>query len=219
MFSARIILAAVFIFITAFSGQAQKRDVKDWSIADSFKNLPKKYKTFGGDFLPPSKETTVIDEQNGYAAYMDSPPRANFEPFPIFEMALFKSQTKPALLVVVNTKSDSVCTEYETFFLRRVGNNWTEVKREVLPPLDLKMFWDAPQSADRLLKIIKESAITYHFEPPRQGTQMKVSLEICDFLEDDTPKETVNELSKLIESAKMIRLDWDKQNGQFKFAK
>ena len=48
---------------------------------------------------------------------------------------------------------------------------------------------------------------------------MKVSLEICDFLEDDTPEETVNELSKLIESAKMIRIDWDKQNGKFKFAK
>ena len=170
MFSARIILASVFIFITAFSAQAQKRDVKDWSIADYFKNLPEKYITASGDFLKPSKETVVVDEKNGYAAtYLNSPPQmeSGRALYPIFEMALFKSQTKPALLVVANTKSDSVCAEYETFFLRRVGNNWTEVKREVLPPLDLKMFWDAPQSADRLLKIIKESAITYHFEPPR----------------------------------------------------
>lgn len=219
MFSARIIFAAGFIFITAFSAQAQKRDVKDWSIADYFKNLPEKYKTFDGDFSPPSKETTVIDEPNGYAAYMDSPTGGNFNRFAIFETALFKSQTKPPLLVVANTKSDHVCTKYETFFLRCAGDNWTRVEREVLPPLNLKMFWDTPQSAERLLKIIKESAVSYHFEPPRQGMRMKVSLEICDFLEDDTPPEKVDELSKLVESAKPIYLTWDKQNGKFNFAK
>ena len=119
MFSARIILASVFIFITAFSAQAQKRDVKDWSIADYFKNLPEKYITASGDFLKPSKETVVVDEKNGYAAaYLNSPPQMESGKalYPIFEMALFKSQTKPALLVVANTKSDSVCAEYETFF-------------------------------------------------------------------------------------------------------
>ena len=221
MFSARIILFPVFIFITAFSAQAQKRDAKDWSIADYFKNLPQKYKTFDGDFLPPSKETTVIDEPNGYAAYLNLPLHSNPDnpPHPIFETALFKSQTKSPLLVVANMKSDPVCTDYETFFLRRVGNNWTEVKREVLPPMNLKMFWDAPQSAARLLKIIKESSMSYHFEPPRQGTQMKVSLEICDYLEDDTQQDKVNELSKLIESAKSIYLIWDRQNGKFNFAR
>ena len=81
------------------------------------------------------------------------------------------------------------------------------------------MFWDAPQSAARLLKIIKESSMSYHFEPPRQGTQMKVSLEICDYLEDDTQQDKVNESSKLIESAKSIYLIWDRQNGKFNFAR
>ena len=129
MFLSRIILSAVLIFIMAFSTQAQKPEAKEWSIADYVKNLPEKYKTFDGDFHPVSEETTIIDEQNGYAAYMDSPPGGNFEPFPIFETALFKSQTKPPLLVVANMKSDPVCNDYETFFLRRVGNRWTEVKR------------------------------------------------------------------------------------------
>ena len=216
----QIILLAVLVFIMAFSAQAQK-SASDWSIADYFKNLPEKYKTFHGDFHLVSEETTIIDEQNGYAAYLSNPlePEANNPPFPIFETALFKSQTKPPLLVVANMKSDSVCNDYETFFLRRVGNRWTEVKREVLPPLDLKQFWDAPQSANRLLKIIKESSIDYHFEPPRQGTRMKVSLEICDYLEDDAPQAKVDELSKLIQSAKPIYLTWDKQNGKFNFAK
>jgi hypothetical protein len=208
-------------FVSSVSAQAQKRVAKDWSIADYFKNLPEKYITASGDFMPRSNETAVIDEKNGYAAYLSSPPQpeSGNPPFPIFETALFKSQTKPPLLVVVNQISDSVCTEYKTFFLRRVGSDWTEVKREVLPPMNLKMFWDTPQSAPRLLKIIKESSTSYHFEPPRQGTRMKVSLEICDYLEDDTPREKVKELSKRIESAKPIYLTWDKQNSKFNFAK
>jgi hypothetical protein len=222
MFSLKIILLLVVIFITAFSAQAQKRDAKDWSMADYFENLPKQYITASGDFRKPSKETVVVDEKNGYAAaYLNSPPRmeSGNPLYPIFEMALFKSQTKPALLVVANTISDEVCGEYETFFLRRVGNDWTEVKSQVLPPMNLKMFWDAPQSADRLLKIVKESATSYHFEPPRQGTKMKVTLEICDYLEDNTPEAAVNELRKLVESAKPIRLDWNSKDGKFSFAK
>ena len=221
----RIILPAVLVFVTAFSAQAQKRDAEDWSIADYIENLPEKYKTFEGDFSSPSKETTVIDESNGYAAYLNNlpAPDSNYQPYPMFEMALFKSKTKPPLLVVSNMKSDSACNEYETFFLRRVGSKWTQVKREVLPPLDLKMFWDAPQSAARVLKIVNgESPVTYHFEPPRAGTRMKVSLEICEYValsKEDTPPATAQELFKLIESAKPIYLEWDKQKGKFYFAK
>ena len=85
--------------------------------------------------------------------------------------------------------------------------------------MNLKMFRDAPQSAGRLLKIIKESAASYHFEPPRYGTRMKVSLEICDYLEDDTPQAKTGELEKLVEPAKPLYLTWDKQNGKFNFAK
>ncbi|MCY7346667.1 MAG: hypothetical protein LH614_10670 [Pyrinomonadaceae bacterium] len=214
----RIILLAVLVFVTAFSAQAQKRDAEDWSIADYVENLPEKYKTFEGDFSLPSKETTVIDESNGYAAYLNNlpDPDSNYQPYPMFEMALFKSKTKPPLLVVSNMKSDSACNEYETFFLRRVGSKWTQVKREVLPPMNLKMFWDAPQSAARLLKILKENAASYHFELPRRGTRMKVSLEICDYLEDDAPEAAGDELQKLIESARPIYLEWDKQSGKFK---
>jgi len=221
----RIILLAVLVFITVFSAQAQKRDAEDWSIADYVENLPEKYKTFEGDFSLPSKETTVIDESNGYAAYLSNlpDPDSNYQPFPIFEMALFKSKTKPPLLVVSNMKSDSACAEYETFFLVQIDSRWAVVKRDVLPPLDLKMFWDKPQSAARVLKIVKgESPVTYHFEPPRQGTRMKVSLEICDYValsKEDTPPATAKELFELIESAKPIYLEWDKQNGKFKFAK
>ena len=139
---------------------------------------------------------------------------------PTLEIALFKSQTKSPLVVVANRKSDAVCTDYETFFLRRIGDKWTEVSRDVLPTLDLKMFWDKPQSAARFLKIVeRDNSTSYHFEPPREGTRMKVSLEICDYFLADTPIGQVEELTKIIESAKPIYLDWDKQNGKFIYAK
>ncbi|MCY7344664.1 MAG: hypothetical protein LH614_00435 [Pyrinomonadaceae bacterium] len=214
-------MSSVFIFITAFSAQAQKPAAKDWSIADYFKNLPKKYITTQGDFAQPSAETLVVDEKNGYAAQMDSSRRVTVEPFPVFEMALFKSQTKSPLVVVAHRKINSPCTDYEIFFLRRAGNRWTEVKQAVMPPLDLKMFWSpgAMQSAGRLLKIVKQSQIVYRFEPPRVGRSMKVSLEICDFLIDSAPPAMAAELEKLVGSAKPIYFEWDKQNGKFKFAK
>lgn len=224
MFSKKIALSLFFVFVVAISAQAQNRGAYDSGIADYFNNLPKKYITATGDFPPPSNENSIIAPGNGYAAYMSAPfnKNADTEPFPIVEMAIFKSESKTPLLVVSNLKSDSVCSEHETFFLRRAGSDWTnwaEVGREVLPAIDLKMFWDAPQSAEKLLKIIKKSSISYHFEPPRKGTRMKVSLEICDYLEDDAAESAGEELRKLIESAKPIYLDWDKQNGKFIQAK
>ena len=220
MYLPKIISSLFLIFVAVFSASAQKRAADEWSIADYFKNLPKQYKTFRGyNLSTPTKETTIIDEPNGYAAYMDSPSGDSSNQFAIIEMALFKNQTEPPLLVVSNLIDADDCSDYETFFLQRVGSNWTEVKSKVLPPVDLKIFWDAPQSAGRLLKLIKRKFIVYHFEPPRRGTQMKMSLEICYRIPGDTPDEKVQEFEKLVESAKPIYLDWDKQTGKFKFAK
>ncbi|MET0650036.1 MAG: hypothetical protein ABW208_25795 [Pyrinomonadaceae bacterium] len=189
---------------------------QDWGISDYLKNLPEKFKTFEGDFSPPSKETTVIDEKNGYAGYLKAPGGTDMS----FEMALFRSENAPPLVVVSNERSDMQCSSYETFFLRRVGNRWVEVKDEVLPPLDPKMFWEDPRAAGRLAKIVSvPSASAYHFEPPRRGTQMKVRLEICDYFDEDPPEATLKEFNKLKETARPIRLDWDSQGGKFKLAK
>jgi hypothetical protein len=189
---------------------------QDWGISDYLKNLPEKFKTFEGDFSPPSKETTVIDEKNGYAGYLKAPGGTDMS----FEMALFRSKNAPPLVVVSNEKSDMQCSSYETFFLRRVGNRWVEVKDEVLPTLDLKMFWEDPQAAGRLAKIVAVTpASAYRFEPPRRGTQMKVSLDICDYFDEDPPEATLKEFDKLKESARPIRLNWDSQSGKFKFVK
>lgn len=222
MFLSKIVCASVLVFAATFAAGAQTRAAKDWTIADYLKNLPEKYKTFSGDFSPPYKETTIIDEPNGYAAYLNSPLRSDADnsPFPIFEMALFNSETKPPLVVVSNLISDPVCEKYETFFLRRVGKNWTEVKREVLPPIDLKLFWQtAPQSAERLLRIVKETAISHRFKLPRRGTQIRASLEICDYLEDGAPENAAKELEKLIGSAGIVRLDWNAKSRTFYFAR
>lgn len=189
---------------------------QDWSISDYLKNLPERFKTFQGDFVSPSKETIIIDEKNGYAGYLKVP--GGTESF--FEMALFKSRNAPPVIVVSNERSDMQCSFYETFFLRRVGKEWVEVKDEVLPPLDPKMFWDDPRAAGRLAKIVTVTpASDYHFEPPRRGTQMKVMLELCDQFDEDPPEATLKEFNKLKETAKPIRLEWDSKIGRFKFMK
>jgi len=189
---------------------------QDWSISDYLKNLPERFKTFDGDFVPPSKETIIIDEKNGYAGYLKVP--GGTERY--FEIALFKSRNSPPLLVVSNERSDMQCSFYETFFLRRVGKEWVEVKDKVLPRLDPRMFWDDPRAAGRLAKIVTVTPTSeYHFEPPRRGTQMKVTLEICDHFDEDPPEATLKEFDKLKETAKPIRLEWDSQSGRFKFMK
>jgi hypothetical protein len=189
---------------------------QDWGVSDYLKNLPEKFITFEGDFTPPSKETTVIDEKNGYAGYLKVHGGTDMS----FEMALFRSQNAWPLVVVSNERSDMQCSSYDTFFLRRVGNKWVEVKDEVLPPLDPSMFWDDPRAARRLAKIISVTPTSdYHFEPPRRGTRMKVSLEICDQFDEDPPEATLKEFVKLKETARPIRLDWDSRSGKFRLAK
>jgi hypothetical protein len=137
-----------------------------------------------------------------------------------FEMALFRSKNAPPLVVVSNERSDMQCSSYETFFLRRGGSKWVAVKDEVLPPLDPKMFWEDPHTAERLAKIVSvPPASAYHFEPPRRGTQMKVSLEICDYFDEDPPEATLKEFNRSKEVARPIRLDWDSQGGKFKLVK
>lgn len=208
----RIFIGALSILLCV----AAPAYAQEWGVSDYLKNLPEKFKTFEGDFSPPSKETTVIDEKNGYAGYLKSPGGTEMS----FEMALFRSKNAPPLLVVSNERSDMQCSSYETFFLRRAGNRWVEVRDEVLPPLDLKMFWDDPQAAVRLAKIVSTPAASaYHFEPPRRGTQMKVSLEICDHLDEDPPEATLKEFDKLRGSARPVRLAWDSQGGKFKLVK
>ncbi len=189
---------------------------QDWGVSDYLKNLPEKFKTFEGDFSPPSKETTVIDEKNGYAGYLKEPGGADMS----FEMALFRSKGAPPLVVVSNERSDMQCSSYETFFLRRVGNKWVEVKDEVLPPLDPGMFWDDPRAAARLAKIVAvTTAPAYHFEPPRRGTRMRVTLEFCDHFDEDAPEATLKEFDKLKETARPISLDWDPRGGRFKLVR
>lgn len=189
---------------------------QEWNISDYLKNLPERFQTFHGDWSPPSKETTVVDEKNGYAGYLKVSGGSEMS----FEMALFKSKNAPPLLVVTNEQSDMQCSFFETFFLRRVGDKWVEVKDKVLPPIDPGMFWDDPQAAGRLAKIVGVTPVSaYHFAPPRQGTQMKVSLEICDNFDEDPPEATLKEFNKLKESAKPIRLEWDAKSGRFKFIK
>lgn len=206
-----------FAVCTLFPAESQAQ--KDWSMATYLNNLPPRYKSFSSNGLPFTRESTIIDEENGYAAYFEPlPPGVNFNgtQVPILEMALFRSEKRPPLVVVSNRIVDSNCERWETFFLRHIGKGWSEVDGLVLPPLDLRQFWPTkPESATRTVAIVQRSGISYRFQLPRRGTQMRVNLAICDYLEDDVSEGTAKELQKLIGSVGTIRFDWNAKTGKF----
>lgn len=225
MYSKESILTAIFIFVSAFSAAAQKQAADEWSIGDYLENLPEKYKTYSGDFpKPPPKNSIILDEENGYAAILRTPPEGmqTFDnDHTVFEMAIFKRVKGEPLIVVSNEISDSVCVWHETFFLERRGNSWLEVRSRVLPQLSAQMFFKDAKLAAKFTamnkKIGNRAALDLHFAPPRKGTQMKVSLDICDFVPDEfQPEMSFDEFTRNSES---LFLDWDKQKGIFQMVK
>ncbi len=57
-----------------------------------------------------------------------------------------------------------------------------------------------------------------HFAPPRQGTRVKVSLELCNDVPDELAEEVGRELDSFLGKKKTIWLQWDKQKGVFRVA-
>ncbi|MEZ5428588.1 MAG: hypothetical protein R2747_20245 [Pyrinomonadaceae bacterium] len=207
----------IFSLLFLFPVNAQKP--ADWKISDYLKNLPTEFKTFSGDFASePNEKTTVIDDRNGYAVYLSSEAK---DAFPILEMALFKDARGQHLLVVSNLQSDPVCNFYQTFFLRRDGEKWLEVRDQVLPDLKLTMFFREAKTALEFEKDYKRAGnsdpLDLHFYPPRKGTVLKVALEFCDYVPDDLSGEI--DLQKFTDQRKTVALGWDKGKGVFKISR
>jgi hypothetical protein len=209
----RIILAGLLLSSAAF---AQK--TVDWKISDYLQALPEAYKVFAGDFqIEPTKENTLIDDKNGYAAFFDR-PIVNKEAYPIFEITLFKKANGEDLLVVSNMLSDPVCTFHRSFFLQRMENEWIDVESKVLPKLPPHLFFDSAKTSNYYLELQKKlgnsTELDLHFSPPRQGTNMTVNLEICDYVPDDFSEPI--DFEKLAAKTRTVSLIWDKKTGMFK---
>ena len=211
-------LWGVLVVLSAFGGAFAAAN--EQTVEDYLTHLPEKYRTFSGDFvaLPPTASSTIKDSKNGYVAYLSDWD----DPYPIFEMALFKPARGEAIVVVSNMKADPLCSEYDTFFLCKRGAKWQDIRAQVLPKFSARMFFRDAEVAARFAeaseKVGSKQATTgeldLHFEPPRTGTRMRVLLDICDYV----PEELEDEVSfeEAGEAVRPVWLDWDKQNGVFK---
>ncbi len=207
-----------FGIVLVFASVSFSQPESNWKISDYLRDLPAEYKTFSGDFqTEPNGETTLIDEKNGYAAFFDRPIK-NKEAFPIFEMALFKKANGDDLLVVSNMLSDPVCTFHHTFFLKRTENGWINVEADVMPKLPARLFFDSAKTSNYYIELQKKldnsPELDLYFAPPRNGTTMKVSLDICDFAPDNFPESV--DFEELKQRSRMVSLIWDKKTGIFK---
>ena len=213
----KFFFACLLLFAATSSAFSQTA----WNISDYFNNLPSDYKTFYGDFGDFGEKNKIIDKKNGYAALLESPS----ESFAVFEMALFKPRRGLPVLVVSNHQSDAVCVFYDTFFLKKSGSRWINVKSQVLPKITDEMFFTNPRYAKKFAELQRKygdsiGGLDYHFQPPRYGTKMKVSPVFCDWVDDQiASKAEVRDYGKVMKSAKSIYLQWNKSNGKFEFAK
>ena len=220
----KIISICIVLFLFVSTALPQKNSVR--TISDYLEKLPKKYITYSDNFDASSESSkTVIDNENGYAAFIDtsSDPSETF-----FEMGLFNSQNGEPTLVISNHKKNDVCSIYETFFLQKKGDEWIDVKSEVAPVLELSMFFSNPVYAKKY-KEMKElygdrfGRFYYQYVLPKKGTRIKVDPLFCEWDEPATspappsaPQSVpASEDDEILNSAEAIYLEWSKNKGKF----
>ncbi len=222
----------MFFTSLILSASVVAQDEKDWTVEDYLRDLPEKYRTHSGDFQnEPTAETTIKDIRNGYLAYLSQAPHpdANFAPYPIFQMAIYKQSNGEPLVVVSNTVSDSVCTKHETFFLRKRGAVWQDVRAQVLPALSPQMFFAEAELGQKLEGLHRKFGqpipprktfhTNLHFSPPREGTRMKVALDLCNYVPSELAVDLGPDFDFFNEKKEPIWLEWDKRKGVFSVAR
>ena len=202
------------------------------TVEDYLRDLPKKYRTHYGDFQnEPTPETTIKDLRNGYIAFLDRAPHPNDDsaPYPIFEIAVFKQANTEPLIVVSNTLADSYCVQHESFFLRKRGTSWRDVRARVLPAFSAEMFFAEAgmvQKLEGLHRKFKQAVPPrkdlykyLQFSLPREGTRVKVALDLCKYAPSAPELDLGPDYDLLDKNKKSISLEWDKPSGTFKVAR
>ena len=157
----------------------------------------------------------IIDINNGYIATQ----LYDFGRPPPFQMAMFKDNNNAPLIVIrAETCGDHfACAELEekSSFLKYKNGKWVDVADKVLPKITLEHFFNDKKEVNTLKQL------NYHifrFHPPRIGTTMKVTIEICDYIEcDDRVEDAISskEYERLLKERKTLFLKWDKELGKF----
>lgn len=216
---------SIFLLLLVFATNAlPQKPLSKWKVSDYLENLPEEYKLFGNQG-PPTKNTTIIDDKNGYAAFMSSEDEYAI---PMLEMALFKPNKGESTIVVTNLEDDHVCMNNYSYFLQIKDNRWVDVKNQVLPKLDFSMIFINGKNDDSYkyyLEMQKKYGskipdLEYIFSPPRMGTKMKVDLVLCDWIDESVEEnKDLMEYQMIADSFKPIYLQWNKTKGKFEFVK
>ncbi|MEN0047840.1 MAG: hypothetical protein AAF806_12335, partial [Bacteroidota bacterium] len=105
------------------------------------------------------------------------------------------------------------CFELDSFFYIYEDGHWMKADTVVLPEITPKLFYDDPSNSEILEKY---GYFNYHYLLPRYGTEIKIELSICDYLQFDYPEVTDQQYDKLIQEKKVVYLKWEKSSNQFK---
>lgn len=174
--------------------------------------LPEKYVVYFGDFSITEK---IIDEKNGYAAYVEKRPNRP-EPMILFEVAKFNKAGSGAVIVVSNLQYDHVCFDYETFFLTYDKGEWRDVSGVVLPEIPLAFFYPDSDAAGIIRKYANWIILSYRYDLPRYGTTIRVSPVICDYIDDGAPLPEGVFSRILAQKPSPVSLEWKRETGTFK---
>lgn len=155
----------------------------------------------------------VVDIRNGFLAFKQ---RGYEEEAPSsFQVALFKGTDDKDIIAVSTRDCGDVfdCHNLASFFYVYEDGNWTETDTILLPEIRTELFYNDSSNSELLDKY---GYFDYRYILPRYGTDIRIELSICDYLQFDHPEVTDQQYDKLIQEKKAVYLKWEKKTDQFK---
>lgn len=158
--------------------------------------------------MPNAKK--VIDIRNGFLSFNSHEGFSDD-----FQLVLFKG-TNNKDIIAVSTRECEVfdCFTPTSFFFIYENGKWVKADTMLLPEITTELFYNDSSNSDLLNKY--DGYFRYHYLLPRYGTEIKIELDICDYLQVDYPRVTDQQYDKLIQKRKPVYLKWEKDSNQFK---
>lgn len=139
------------------------------------------------------------------------------------EIALFKSRSgTPYIAIATNNFFGIPMRDYEFKIFRKSGRMWKDVTSSAMPQIQLKQYLTGQPLEHSAIKTMKLKNVL-QFALPRQGTDLKVHLDIAWFdyylSLEDTPAQVKNAYRhfKKIAVYKTLVFQWDSRKAKFVF--
>ncbi|MEL6720775.1 MAG: hypothetical protein AAFO82_05310 [Bacteroidota bacterium] len=206
-FSILFLLIVGLNFCSFGQNNKQRRDIQFY-----FDNLPDTcfYLCDWRAFEEELHGKKVIDIRNGFMSFKFDGGVSDH-----FQIALFRG-TNDKDIIAVSTRECEVpnCFNPTSFFFLYEDGNWIEADTFLLPEITIELFYDDPLNSKLANKY--KSFFDYDYLLPRYGTEIKIELSICDYLQFDHPEVTDQQYDQLIQEWKPVYLKWEKSSNQFK---